>query len=64
MDITWIDLGAAVALVLVFEGMLPFLSPRRARLSYLMAARMGDQPLRIVGLVSMLAGLALLYLVR
>ena len=64
MDITWGDLGAALALVLVLEGILPFLSPRRARLSYLMAARMGDQPLRTVGLFSMLAGLVLLYLVR
>ena len=64
MDITWIDLGAALALVLVFEGILPFLSPRRARLSYLMAARMGDQSLRVVGLISMLGGVTLLYLVR
>lgn len=64
MDITWTDLGAALALVLVLEGILPFLSPRRARLSYLTAARMADQPLRIIGLVSMLGGLALLYLVR
>lgn len=64
MDITWTDLGAALALVLVLEGILPFLSPRRARLSYQTAARMADRPLRIIGLVSMLGGLALLYLVR
>jgi uncharacterized protein YjeT (DUF2065 family) len=64
MDITWSDLGAALALVLVIEGILPFLSPRQAKQTYLMAAHMRDQPLRTVGLISMLIGLALLYLVR
>jgi len=64
MDITWSDLGAAVALVLVLEGILPFLNPRQAKQTYLMASRMGEQPLRTVGLISMLLGLGLLYLVR
>ena len=64
MDISWSDLWAAVALVLVLEGVLPFLSPARARDIYLTAARTGDRGLRITGLLSMLFGVLLLYWVR
>ena len=64
MDVFWTQLGSALALVLVFEGLLPFLSPNRAREVYLMAARMANANLRVTGLVSMLCGVLLLYLVR
>ncbi len=60
----WNDLFAALALVLVIEGMLPFLSPRRMREAMLAIARMDDRTLRITGLLSMLAGVGLLYLVH
>lgn len=60
----WRDLLAALCLVLVIEGLLPFLSPRRFRQSMLQVARFDDRTLRTVGLVSMVAGAGLLYLVR
>jgi len=60
----WNDLFVALALVLVIEGMLPFLSPQRMREAMLTIARMDDRTLRITGLVSMLAGVGLLYLVH
>ncbi|RMG50841.1 MAG: DUF2065 family protein [Gammaproteobacteria bacterium] len=60
----WDDLLAATALVLVFEGMLPFLSPRMYRQAVEQLARMPDGFLRRFGLGLMLAGLALLYIVR
>lgn len=60
----WNDLFVALALVLVIEGMLPFLSPQRMREAMLSIARMDDRILRITGLVSMLAGVGLLYLVH
>lgn len=60
----WQDFLAAGALVLVFEGLLPFLSPPhyRAMMSRLLA--LGDGALRVAGLLSMIAGLLVLYSVR
>ena len=50
--------------MLVFEGIMPFLSPARFRLALLSAARLDDRSLRVVGLLSMIGGVALLYLVH
>lgn len=55
---------AATALVLVIEGMLPFLSPQRFREALIMAAQMSDKVLRVIGLGSMILGVVVLYLVR
>lgn len=60
----WNDLFAAIALVLVVEGMLPFLKPERWRRVMNIIARQSDHALRIMGLVSMLIGVVLLYTVR
>ncbi len=60
----WQDLMAATALVFVFEGMLPFLSPARYRAIMSQVAGMPDARLRVLGLVSMIVGLLTLYLVR
>lgn len=55
---------SAVGLMLVVEGMMPFLSPRVFRRSLTAVSQASDRVLRIAGLVSMLAGVALIYLVR
>lgn len=60
----WQDFGAALALVMVIEGLLPFLDPARCRESLLRVARLEDSTLRTVGFVSMLAGVLLLYFAR
>ena len=60
----WQDLLSAFALMLVLEGILPFLSPDATRRAMQMAGRMDDRGLRTTGLISMLAGVALLYFVR
>jgi uncharacterized protein len=60
----WEDLLAALALVFVIEGMLPFLSPQSLRRMLVSVAQMDDRILRITGLVSMACGLLLLYWVR
>ena len=56
----WQDFFAAIALMLVFEGIMPFLSPERWRRIMNNALRLSDTGLRAIGLVSMLIGLALL----
>lgn len=58
------DLLAALALMLVVEGILPFLNPQALRRTLQTLGQMDDRNLRIMGLVSMLSGLLLLYLLR
>jgi len=60
----WTDLWAALALVLVLEGVLPFLSPAVVRRMLETVSQVDDRSMRISGLVSMMAGLVLLYIVR
>ena len=60
----WQVLPAALALVLIIEGMLPFISPNRWRVMIASVAQMEDRVIRNVGLGSMLLGLLLLYLVN
>jgi len=50
----------AFALMLVIEGLLPFLSPQAWRQVFERAVRMTDGQIRFVGLGSMLLGLILL----
>ena len=58
------SLWVAIALMLVIEGVIPFLSPDSFRRTLLKVTLMNDRQLRIVGLISMLLGLALLYWIR
>jgi uncharacterized protein len=54
----------AFALMLVLEGILPFLLPTVWREAFKRLTEMTDGQIRFIGLSSMLAGLLLLYLVR
>ena len=61
---SWGDLLAALALVMVIEGMVPFLSPQTMRRMLEKVAGIDDRALRLVGLFSMLCGVILLSIVR
>lgn len=52
----------ALALMLVFEGVLPFLSPGTWRAAFERATRLSDGQIRFFGLTSMLIGVLLLLL--
>ena len=54
----------AFALMLVLEGILPFLLPTIWREAFKRLIEMTDGQIRFIGLSSMLAGLLVLYLVR
>ncbi len=54
----------ALCLVLVIEGIMPFVSPSQWRQALGMLVQMDDKKIRIMGLVSMLVGTALLYVVH
>lgn len=60
----WRDLGAALALVLVLEGVLPFLNPGAVRRVLTMVAQTSDATLRVTGAASMLLGIVVLYLIN
>lgn len=62
LDINLSDLLAALALVFVLEGLLPFLNPEKYRRMLTLAMRMDRQTLRFMGLTSMTIGVLLLYL--
>ncbi len=58
------DIFAAAALLLVFEGIMPFTSPAKWRRMILLVSSQSDTFLRVFGFISMLAGVVLLYIVR
>jgi uncharacterized protein YjeT (DUF2065 family) len=60
----WHDLWVAFALILVIEGIWPFVDPRGMRRTMLLAAEQNNRTLRYLGLVAMLCGVGLLYLVN
>jgi len=62
--IDWELLLAALALMLVVEGVLPFLSPQTLRNVMLHMVGTDDRTLRVSGLISMVVGVVLLYLVH
>ncbi|HTQ36872.1 MAG TPA: DUF2065 domain-containing protein [Steroidobacteraceae bacterium] len=64
MKLQWSDLLAAVAILLVLEGLLPFLNPDGTRRVFARLSQVTTTELRVAGFVSLMLGLLLLYLVR
>lgn len=54
----------AFALMLVLEGLVPFLAPRAWRETFRRLIQMTDGQIRFIGLTSMLAGIVLLMIFR
>jgi uncharacterized protein len=62
--LNWGDLLTALALVMVIEGIVPFVSPQSLRRMLAIVSRIDDRTLRLTGLVSMICGVLMLYVVR
>lgn len=60
----WTEILTAVSLLLVIEGMLPFIRPSRYKQIVAQIVRLSDNQLRVFGLSAMIAGLLLLFVVR
>ncbi|MGB5469587.1 MAG: DUF2065 domain-containing protein [Woeseiaceae bacterium] len=60
----WKEILTAVALVLIIEGMLPFISPAKYRQMVAEIAQLADGQIRNIGLVVMIIGLLVLFIVR
>jgi uncharacterized protein YjeT (DUF2065 family) len=54
----------ALGLMLVLEGLLPFLAPKVWRETFRRITELADGQIRFLGLSSMLVGLLLLFLLR
>ena len=54
----------ALALMLILEGVLPFLAPNLWRDTFRKITQMNDGQIRFVGLSSMIVGLVILWFVR
>jgi len=57
-------LAIAFCLMLVIEGILPFVAPRSWRQIFMQMMTMSDNSIRIMGLASMLFGVLLLYAIN
>lgn len=55
---------AAIGVAIFLEGIVPFLSPRTFRQGLAHMMQVGDRGLRAMGFVAIVAGVAILYLVR
>ena len=64
MNLQWSDLLAAVAILLVLEGVLPFLNPNGTRRLFARLALVTSAEMRVAGFISLVLGLLLLYLAR
>lgn len=60
----WQSLMAGLALMLIMEGIIPFLYPSRWRKLVVQLALVSNQTLRWTGMASMLLGVLLLYWIR
>jgi len=60
----WSELLTALALVLVIEGIMPFINPDGLRKMFMLALQLDNNTLRFIGLSSMLLGVTLLYIVH
>lgn len=60
----WRDIGIAFSLMLIIEGIIPFLYPGRWRQLVASLADIDNATLRLIGLGSMIVGIILLYLIN
>jgi uncharacterized protein YjeT (DUF2065 family) len=58
------NLLAAIALLLIIEGIMPFLNPGGSRRAMQMISQLNDGTLRFAGLTAMVLGCLLLYFVN
>jgi uncharacterized protein YjeT (DUF2065 family) len=61
VELNWHDLLNALALLLILEGLMPFLSPARLKQTYAQLLELPDKTLRTIGLASVIAGILLLF---
>jgi uncharacterized protein YjeT (DUF2065 family) len=64
VGLDWTDLFAALAIVCILEGVMPFINPSGMKRLLSRIASLEDRDMRIAGFISMAIGLTILFLVR
>jgi uncharacterized protein len=64
VGLDWTDLFAALAIVCVIEGIMPFINPTGMKRLLSRIAALEDREMRIGGFVLMALGLTILFVVR
>jgi uncharacterized protein YjeT (DUF2065 family) len=62
--VDWQDFGTAFALMMIFEGISPFIMPARMRKLAVLVQQANDSSIRAIAAVSMICGLLLLFWLR
>ncbi len=57
----WHEIITAIALVLIIEGMIPFISPDSYKNFVVKMSKLNDYNLRLIGLISMIIGVLILF---
>jgi uncharacterized protein YjeT (DUF2065 family) len=60
----WKELFIAFALLLVIEGIMPFINPNAWRKSLEATSKLNNKTVRLIGFLSMISGVILLYLIQ
>ena len=60
----WHEMAVALCLVLVIEGIIPFVAPQRWRQLLQTIEQIDDAKLRALGLISMMAGVSALLIIN
>ncbi|MFB1035331.1 MAG: DUF2065 domain-containing protein [Sinobacterium sp.] len=60
----WHELLIAICLVMVIEGIMPFLAPKTWQELLVSVSQLASKQIRLIGLASMLIGVALLYIIN
>jgi uncharacterized protein len=64
VGLDWTDLFAALAIVCILEGVVPFINPSAMKRLLSKMTALEDRDMRIAGFISMAVGLTILFLVR
>jgi len=62
--VDWQDFGTALALMMIFEGISPFIMPDRMRKLASIVQQANDTSIRGIALLSMISGVMLLFWLR
>ena len=60
----WQALLAGFAFYLIFEGLMPFLSPSRFKQTLVMVLQLDDSKIKLIGAIAIFCGIALLFLIK
>ena len=63
MEFSWVFFAKVICMVLIIEGILPFISPRIWKEVFTKALKMKNEQIRLIGLISMLLGVFFLILI-